>query len=59
MDDDRIWVRIWCNCIENESISCNSWEVTIGLGSNQERGEIRFETDDGQGEEYCLSILFC
>jgi hypothetical protein len=53
------WVeyrKIGMDELEDESISRNSWEATMGLGTNQERREIRFETDE-QGE-CCLSILF-
>jgi hypothetical protein len=53
MDDDHICVRIWK--VEDESISRNSGEVTMGLGTNQECWEIRLESN-GQGE-CCLSIV--
>jgi hypothetical protein len=53
-DDDNhdAWVeyrKIGIDELEDESISRNSWEATMGLGTNQEHREIRFETDE-QGE---------
>jgi hypothetical protein len=50
--DDGDWVeyrKFGVDEIEDEELSKNGWEATMGLGANQERREIKFESNE-QGE---------
>jgi hypothetical protein len=49
---DRDWVeyrKFGLDEIEDQELSKNGWEATMGLGANQERREIKFESNE-QGE---------
>jgi hypothetical protein len=61
--EDGNWVeyrKFGLDEIYDEELQKLSWEATMGLGANQERREIRFETPEkGTTKNYCFRVTVC